>query len=148
MAEPIIIELAGVPVGKGRARFVRATGRAYTPGKTRDYENNLRLTAQVCMIGRAPLEGPLSIAVQALFPVPASWSKKKREAALAGAIRPTVKPDADNLLKVLDACNEIVWRDDKQIVHASISKRYGERASYRVTVDELLADSASLRRMA
>ncbi len=138
MGEPIIIELAGVPVGKGRARFSRKSGIAYTPGKTRDYENNLRLSAQVCMIGRAPLEGPLSVAVIASFPVPASWSKKKRDEAIAGAIRPTVKPDADNLLKVLDACNEIVWRDDKQIVHASISKRYGERAWYRLTVSELL----------
>ncbi len=137
MSEPIVITLAGVPVGKGRPRFSRKSGHAYTPEKTRTYEDNLAYIAQAAMHGRAILEGPLWVDVAATFPVPASWSAKKRRAALDWEILPTCKPDADNLLKVLDALNEIVWHDDKQIVSATITKHYGEKASYQVVIKEL-----------
>ncbi len=136
MSEPIVITLAGTPTGKGRPRFSRKSGHAYTPEKTRTYEDNLAYIAQAAMHGRELYSGPLSVYVLAIFPVPASWSNKKRAQALAGSVRPTCKPDADNLLKVLDAFNGIVWHDDKQIVNASILKRYGEKASYQVIVGE------------
>ncbi len=137
MSEPIVITLAGTPTGKGRPRFSRKSGHAYTPEKTRTYEENLAYIAQAAMHGRELYDGPLSVSVLAIFPVPSSWSNKKRAQALIGLIQPTCKPDADNLLKVLDAFNEIVWHDDKQIVHASILKRYGEKASYQVIIREL-----------
>lgn len=141
---PIVVELSGVPTGKGRPRFVRATGRAYTPGKTRSYEDNLRFAAQAAMAGRAPIEGPLSVSVLAIFPIADSWSGKKKRAALAGEIRPTTKPDADNLLKVLDSFNEVVWKDDKQVVDATITKLYGMRPRFRVCVAVADPDSLSL----
>ncbi len=137
MSEPIVITLAGVPIGKGRPRFSRKSGHAYTPERTRTYENSLAYIAQAAMYGREIFEGPLSVSVLAVFPVPASWSNKRRAQALDGLIQPTCKPDADNLLKVLDALNEIVWRDDKQIVLASILKQYGKKASYQVIIREL-----------
>lgn len=141
MRAPIQIILAGEPQGKGRPRFVRATGHAFTPARTRSYESALRYAAQEVMAGAVPLEGPLSAVVVAVFPVPASWSGKKRQAARDGAIWPAVKPDADNLLKVLDACNEIVWRDDKQIVDARIVKRYGDRPRLIIEVCEVASAS-------
>lgn len=134
---PVQIVLSGEPQGKGRPRFVRSTGHAFTPANTRKYESALRYAAQEAMGTEAPLEGPLCVVVVAIFPVPASWSEKKRRAAYAGAIWPTVKPDADNLIKVLDACNEVVWRDDKQIVDARIVKRYGERPRLVIEVREV-----------
>jgi Holliday junction resolvase RusA-like endonuclease len=133
----IQIELAGVPVGKGRPRFVRATGRAYTPDKTRRFESDLRLAAQEAMAGRAPLEGPVGISIYASFPVPQSWSRKKREQALLSIIRPTTKPDADNLLKACDALNQVVFRDDSQIVSASIEKDYSDRPRLSIFVESL-----------
>jgi Holliday junction resolvase RusA-like endonuclease len=49
--------------------------------------------------------------------VPASGSKKKQRAALAGEIFPTTKPDKDNVIKaVYDGCNGVLWRDDVQVV--------------------------------
>lgn len=130
----IVIELVGVPCGKGRPRFMRSTGHAYTPAKTRNYETNLRLAAQDVMAGAPPLDGPLSVTVNALFPVPQSWPKKKQAQALAGEVRPTTKPDADNLLKVLDALNEVVFRDDKQVVDARVVKSYSARPCMRVEI--------------
>ena len=130
----IVIELPGIPQGKGRPRFVRATGHAFTPAKTRSYESMLQGAALDVMNGTPPLEGPLEATVEAHFPVPASWSKSKRAAALLGVTRPTTKPDVDNLLKILDALNAVVFHDDKQIVVATISKHYSERPRLVVTV--------------
>jgi Holliday junction resolvase RusA-like endonuclease len=135
--QPITITLSGAPVGKGRPRFVRKTGHAFTPASTRRYEDVLRYAAQVEMNGRAPIEGPVRVEVTALFPIPASWSKKKRSAAEAGFVYATVKPDSDNLLKVLDSLNEVVWRDDKQITDARIVKGYSTAPRYVVTVTPL-----------
>lgn len=130
----VVIELPGVPQGKGRPRFVRKTGHAFTPAKTRSYESLLQGAAIQAMRGLRPLDGALNATVEAYFPVPASWSKGKRAAALLGATRPTTKPDADNLLKVLDALNAVVFHDDKQIVEASVSKRYSDQPRLVVRV--------------
>lgn len=132
--EPIIIELSGEPKGAGRPRFVRATGIAFTPADTRKYQSALRYAAQEAMNGRPPLDGPVRVSVVAAFPVPASWSKKKRAQALANQLFPTTRPDVDNLLKQVDGFNEIVWRDDKQIVRAEIHKHYSDKPMLSVMV--------------
>lgn len=130
----IVVELSGTPLGKGRPRFQRATGRAYTPEKTRNFETNLRLAAQDVMAGQPPLEGPLYVIVEAHLPIPQSWSAKKRKAAIDGTLRPITKPDWENLAKMLDAFNEVVWRDDAQIVHGAILKLYSDRPRLKVKV--------------
>lgn len=137
--EPIIVELSGEPVGKGRPRFVRATGHAFTPAKTRSYESALRYAAQVAMRGEPPLAGPIRVLVRAYFPVPQSWSAKKRNAALSGLMRPTVKPDWENIAKMLDAFNEVVWVDDKQVVEGAIGKHYSDTPRLRIEVSETSA---------
>ena len=86
------------------------------------------------MRGKQPLQGPLAVNVTALMPVPASWSNKKRDAALAGTIRPTGRPDCDNIFKVVDALNKIVWLDDAQIVEARAVKFYSESPALRIEV--------------
>jgi Holliday junction resolvase RusA-like endonuclease len=126
MTISITIELAGEPKGKGRPRFGK--GFTYTPAKTRSYETALRWAAQLAMRGRKPLEGPLSLAVEALMPVPTSWSRKRQLMAVAGDIRPTTRPDFDNINKTLDALNGIVWRDDAQVATWSGTKLYSEKA--------------------
>jgi Holliday junction resolvase RusA-like endonuclease len=130
MTDPITIRLAGVPKGKGRPRFSRASGRAYTPEATRSYEGALRYAAQQVMGDRPPLEGPLMVLMNAWFPIPASWSKSKRAAAYYAPC----KPDADNLAKVLDALNEVVFKDDKQVVALHLRKFYGEQPALEITV--------------
>lgn len=143
MPNPIVIELPGVPVGKGRPKFVKATGIAFTPAKTRSYESHLRLAAQEAMGARPPIDGPISIMMAALLPVPKSWTQKKRAAALLGIVRPTSKPDADNYLKLSDALNEIVFRDDSQVVEATVRKAYSDRPLLRIEIRELNGERAN-----
>jgi len=132
---PLVIEVAGEPKGKGRPRFSRKSGAAYTPQPTRVYEDAIRFAAQHAMRGKPPIEGPLIVTVRAYFSVPASWSKAKREAALSGVHKHTGRPDADNLLKSIDALNAIVWRDDSQIYRAVIEKAYAERPRLRIEIE-------------
>lgn len=120
----IEIVLNGAPMGKERVRFVKATGRTFTPERTVNYEGRLALAAQNVMAGRPLLEGALRVLVQVFMPVPASKPKKWQAAALAGEVRPTKKPDADNFAKMLDALNMVVWVDDSQIVDLTVSKNY------------------------
>jgi Holliday junction resolvase RusA-like endonuclease len=86
------------------------------------------------MAGRPPLEDALRVSVLAYFGIPASWSAKKRAAALAGLVRPTKRPDWENVAKMLDALNGVVWRDDAQVVSGLIEKHYSDRPRLRVEV--------------
>lgn len=137
----LIIELSGDPKGKGRPRFSRKSGVAYTPAPTRNYEAALRLAAQAVMLSAVPVEGPLKVVVDAFFGVPRSWSIRKRESALLGLLRPTGRPDLDNIVKVLDALNGVVWRDDSQIVLAIVSKRYSDRPRLRIEVEKMIGEA-------
>ncbi len=128
----------GAPKGKGRPRFARATGHAYTPTPTVNHEALIRLHAQLAMHGGAPIAGPIALTITATFAVPASWSKKRRAAALNGTTRPTTKPDFYNCAKLCDALNGVVWLDDKQVVDGRVVKVYGEQPGTRFVIEQLL----------
>ena len=65
--------------------------------------------------------------------------KYKREAALAGTLRPTTKPDVSNVLKgVEDALKGVWYKDDSQIIgFDELGKWYGERPRIEITMREL-----------
>ena len=137
MSDPyVVIELAGPPRGKGRPRFSVRGGfaRAYTPAATRHYESSLSDAAIEAMAGRQPLDEALTVSLRAYMPVPTSWSRKKQLAALAGDIMPTGKPDFDNLMKTVDALNQIVWRDDSLVVTVEFMKCYDARPRLLIAV--------------
>lgn len=72
-------------------------------------------------------EKALSIEVRAFMSIPSSKSKKFKQAAVLGIERPTKKPDVDNIFKcVTDAMSGIAYKDDKQIVAATVNKWYAE----------------------
>ena len=129
----------GQPQGKARPRFTR-TGRAYTPKKTADYEDEIRLMAKAAMGITEPLETPIAAYIYISMPVPQSYSKKRSKDCLDGFERPTKKPDLDNVAKAfLDACNGIVYKDDSQVVSLHVTKVYGDTASVQVLFKEELA---------
>jgi Holliday junction resolvase RusA-like endonuclease len=131
----VAFDVPGEPHGKARPRFVRSTGHAYTPTATRLYEASIGYMARRAMAGLSWFLGPVALAVDAIFSVPASWSNTKKQQALTGIVRPTGKPDADNIVKAVgDALNEIVWRDDSQVVDCRIRKFYGAAPMLRITI--------------
>ncbi len=133
----------GKPVGKGRPRFARIGNsvKTYTPTATKSYEHAVTLLARAGLGRRGPLQGPLEVRIEALCPVPASWSRVKRRRAIDSGLRPTTKPDIDNLAKaVLDALNGTAFRDDAQVVDLACSKRYGAIPSVHVVVREIIQE--------
>lgn len=112
------------PVAKGRPKFGK-NGHAYTPQKTRDYEDAVRMYARMAI--KRPLAGDLRVTLHFYMPIPKSWSKAKKQRAATGELRPSVTPDIDNLSKaVLDGLNNgIGYWDDKQIVELHAAKFYG-----------------------
>lgn len=130
----------GEPQGKGRPRIgkVGTHARMFTPAKTVAFEGLVAHAAQQVMAGSALLEGPCRVELDILCSVPASWSKKKHSQALDGILRPTKKPDADNVLKaVCDGINGVVWKDDVQVVDVTLRKMYAATPCLRVKVAPL-----------
>ena len=118
----------GIPQGKGRARVGKIGGKArmFTPAKTVAYEAAVAHAAAQAMGGHALLEGACLVEMDITCPVPASWSRRKQAAALAGEVYPATKPDKDNIIKAIyDGMNGVVWRDDVQAVDGVQRKRYG-----------------------
>jgi len=119
-----VIEIPGKPVGKGRPRF--GNGFTYTPQKTVDFENLVKLSYMQAYPGADLLEGPLVAGIHAYFPIPASVSKKKR-ATMEDTPYPH-KADCDNIAKaVLDALNGVAYDDDAQVTSLIVKKSYSER---------------------
>lgn len=141
----IRFSVPGKPLGKGRPRFSRASGRVFTPAATMNYEGKIALFAREAMGDRAPFEAgtPLSVTVKAVFDVPVSWSKRRRLSALAGGLH-TSKPDGDNLAKCIgDAGNGVVWHDDSSIARLLIVKCYGPVAELVVEVERMIAQAGT-----
>lgn len=117
--------------GKGRPRFVRATGRTYTPAKTVSSEAVVKHFAAEAMKGIELLEGPLALSMAIYLTPPPSWSQKRR--MMARFV--TGKPDCDNSLKLAsDAMNGIVFRDDSQITDIHFTRRYTLNGGERVVI--------------
>ena len=131
----------GAPVGKERPRAARrGTGVVmFTPEKTAGYEALVAAAASNAMRAEAgPLfTGPLEAVLEMRIPIPASWSKAHKAAALAGTELPTSKPDIDNVVKaILDACNGVVFRDDAQVVMLVATKAFSDEPGVRVVIRE------------
>lgn len=137
MSDTIVIEALGKPRGK-QAAVESRHGATYTPQSTREYMAQLKFAAQVAMNGRAPLDGPLVVEIEATIAIPKSWPKAKRANALFFGQSAPVKPDYDNIAKMMDALNQIVWVDDRLIVSGHVMKRYGDRPGVRITVKRSL----------
>ncbi len=119
----ISIEIPGEAVPQARPRVTR--WGTYDPPKCKAYKQKVGLIAKAIMHGREPLAGPVKMSVLIFRDIPKSWSKKKKAAAIGGAIYPTSKPDIDNLLKgIMDALKGIIWKDDAQVISVEARKSY------------------------
>ena len=141
MSRKIEFFVPGAPVGKGRPRAARRGAGVVmlTPDKTAGYEALVAAAASNAMRAEAgPLfTGPLEAVLEMRIPIPASWSKAHKAAALAGTELPTSKPDIDNVVKaILDACNGVVFRDDAQVVMLVATKAFSDEPGVRVVIRE------------
>lgn len=126
----------GEPKAKSRHRTTK-TGHTYTPKKTVDYENWVKLC--YCTKNKAKLlEGQIRATIHAYFTIPKSATKGKLLAMQHNIVRPTKKPDTDNIAKsILDGLNKIAYKDDSQIVELIVHKYWSEEPRAEVTLEEI-----------
>ncbi|WDA11648.1 RusA family crossover junction endodeoxyribonuclease [Paracoccus marcusii] len=142
----VIITIPGKPFAKKRSRgfYNPRLGRAVTvndPANAR-FEDVVRQHGMSAFT--QPLTGPVRLTITAIFEPAASWSKKRRAAAMGNWH--VQKPDGDNLLKaVKDGLNRVAWTDDCQVADARAVKMWGEAAATVVEIEALPLTDSQLR---
>lgn len=103
--------------GKGRVRFVKQTGRTYTPDATAQAMYDIRSAYLAAGGTLAPKNAKIAVHITTLRPLPKSRPKRIES-------EPDVyKPDVDNIAKlVLDALNGCAWHDDTQVTELMVDK--------------------------
>ena len=124
-------------IGKGRPRLNSYTGKVYTPTRTKDYEELVEQYFLLKYPRYKTLDGRIKMDIVAYFEVPKSTSKLVKTQMMENKISPTKKPDIDNIVKIiLDAMNNIAFKDDTQITKISVEKKYSEIEKVFVRIEE------------
>jgi len=117
MSPPIIVTMLGPPQGKARARAFLRGGhiRHFTPAPARSYEGMIRTAAMDALAGRPPLDAPVETCT--LSSRCRHLGHSANNNLLDDNIRPTTRPDLDNVLKNwLDGLSGASFVDDALIV--------------------------------
>ncbi|WP_100065132.1 RusA family crossover junction endodeoxyribonuclease [Miniphocaeibacter massiliensis] len=131
----VVIE--GEPVAKGRPRLSRYG--TYTPAKTKNAEIALQMAWKMLTKDKIYYEDkPISLIVDFYKKPPKSTSKKRLKLMEDKIIRPTTRPDIDNYIKlVLDALNELAYKDDNLICDLRARKYYSINPRIEIEMEEI-----------
>lgn len=133
----IQFEIPGDVQAQQRPRFARMGKgvRAIDPKESRDYKSFVRLVAAQHAPEKLITED-IKLTIDVYRKIPKSFSKKRHQMALNGEIRPTTKPDIDNLVKgIKDGLSKVLWHDDNQIIELVARKWYSDNPRAEVTVE-------------
>lgn len=127
--------IPGKPSGKERPRL--SNGIVYTPARTKSYENFIK-GCYIEQCGDISFgDRAISMDIKAYVPVLTKFRKAEKIAALNGELKPSAKPDADNILKaILDALNEIAYDDDRYIYKITVERIYSDRPRTEVLISD------------
>lgn len=129
---PVLAVAQGRPRATSRGGFVSM----YTPAKTVNFKRELiRIAERAYRLD--PMTGPLRVDLNFYLPRPKSAKKD--------VFVPITRPDIDNYVKaVFDAMNEILWKDDSQVVDLRCKKLFAAgdpvitmRVRHVTSLDEL-----------
>lgn len=121
----ISFTVEGKPLAQKRHRDAMVTKNGIVKAWKYDPSSKDKEFIRLSVLDKLPKELPISCPVflecHAVFPVPQSWTRKKRE-NMYGRMH-TVKPDSDNIEKILmDALTGTIWVDDSQICSKKFTK--------------------------
>ena len=137
--EVIQFEIAGEPVPyRERAAFAKNKKfiYSYRPKNVIDAGKYAKIEAERAMGVKAPFTGAVALNAIFFMPIPASWSKKEKAAALNRFH--IVKPDRTNLTKLLeDAFKGVIWADDSEVCAGQIYKVYSNKPRTLVQVQTI-----------
>lgn len=128
--------IPGEPKSKLRHRSTKS-GKMYNPKQNLHYETWVKECYWIKNKQKS-LKGQIKACIKAYFKIPKSISKKKKKLMIAEEIRPTKKPDTDNIAKiVLDSLNTLAFDDDKQVVELNVEKYYSDNPRVEVELYEV-----------
>ncbi|MCW1885602.1 RusA family crossover junction endodeoxyribonuclease [Luteolibacter flavescens] len=108
--------------------------------KATSAENDLTL---LCSrhVPREPMDGPLSLSIDFVFPWRASEPKKR---IALGRVPHTSKPDCSNLVKMIEDCLTRLqfWKDDSQVADLRVTKAWGKAVGIYVAIRPLPSEPA------
>lgn len=130
----------GKAVAFKRPRWDSRNRRTFNDDKYTAYKNLLR--GHAARIAAEKLTGAIHAEINVYVPIPTKFNKVDKEKARAGIIRPQTKPDIDNYVKTaFDACNNILFDDDNQIVSVLARKYYSDTPRIEMKYIEILEES-------
>lgn len=113
------LTIPGVPVARQRPRFSKF--------RTYDKQQDIKEIYRLSILPQLPsgfrmIDTPIKLKILYSMPIPKSTSKKKKLLMEDG---PHVKkPDLDNLYKMFDSFNGVLWEDDSLIYSIQMEKIY------------------------
>lgn len=128
--------IVGPVQAQQRPRFSRQNGHVHTydDKKSRTYKAHV----QKCAARYAPeqlIDSAIELHIDVFHKLQQSGSKQLKADKLAHRVRPTVKPDLDNLAKgIKDALTGMIWRDDAQVVSLTVRKFYAVDPRAEITI--------------
>lgn len=135
----ITFEITGDVQAQQRPRFSRF-GKHVTvrdPQESKDYKSFVRLVAAE-FAPETLITKEIKLTIDVYRKIPKSFSKKRHQLALNGELRPTTKPDIDNLAKgIKDGLSKVLWHDDSQVIELVARKWYSDNPRAVVTVEWL-----------
>lgn len=134
----LTFEIPGVVQPQERPRFSRKgkNVKTYDAPKSKDFKDFVKLVAYQNKPSKLITESIKLKADIYLMPPKKYRTGPKRKLIASGELRPTTKPDLDNLIKgIKDGCNKIIWHDDSQVVEMTVRKFYSEQPRAEVTIE-------------
>ena len=131
--------IKGKPVGKARPRVTK--NGVYTPQKTKDKQKQIQ--AEYIKQGNVHYgDNSLKFTGIVEYAIPKSTTKAIKQQMLEGDIVPRVKPDIDNVAKlIMDALNGIAYKDDSQIAEIHLIKKYSLEPKTTIRIEEINANN-------
>ncbi|WP_346235710.1 RusA family crossover junction endodeoxyribonuclease [Lysinibacillus telephonicus] len=134
----IQFEIPGDVQAQQRPKFSRMGKgvKAIDPKESRDYKSFVRLVAS----HYAPetlITEPIKLTIDVYRKIPKDkQTGPKMKLIHEGKLRPTTKPDIDNLAKgIKDGLSKVLWHDDSQVIELVARKWYSNSPKAVVTVE-------------
>lgn len=143
----IVIE--GEPIAKKRPRFTHKNGYVHVYDSQDDCKKIVKFNMET-QLRLAKYDDDKKIAQEALnlaagapfdvdmtfyLPIAKSGTEVKKNTKAWNIEKPNVKPDTDNLVKFYFDCgNNILWKDDKQIISICARKKYSYKPRVEINI--------------
>ncbi|MFJ5566159.1 RusA family crossover junction endodeoxyribonuclease [Lysinibacillus xylanilyticus] len=106
------------------------------PKESKDYKSFVRLVAAE-YAPESLITEEIRLSIDVYLKIPKKYHTKPKMALIhAGKLRPTTKPDIDNLAKgIKDGLSKFVWYDDSQVTELVARKWYSDNPRAEVTIE-------------